>query len=263
MSDQHPVKIDLAESFPHLVRAPIVEAVIDVRALCASPVEEKTAMASLRVQLPDYPTIVSQSEVRQEIKPGNGAAESRMADLRWKGLRFASVDKLHVAQFNRDGFVFSRLQPYEGWEQFTREFERLWAMYRELGRVVDVQRIGLRFINRLQMEQGETNFESYIEPSPLPPKGLKLPFVSYFHQDVLLATGHPYMVNIIKTIQPPLDPAVQGFALLLDIDAYTLQNFVAPPENLQRHLLEMRWLKNRAFFGSITETVAEKYRHDN
>lgn len=136
-------------------------------------------------------------------------------------------------------------------------------MYAQLTQVGEVSRIGLRFINRLQMEQHEMRFEDYIEPSPLAPQNLDLPFVSFLHQDVLAVSGHPYLVNIIRTIQPPLDPVTQGFALLLDIDVNTTQNFAVAPASLGRHLAEMRWLKNRAFFGSISEKAVEKFRHDN
>ena len=53
----------------------------------------------------------------------------------------------YVAQFTRNGFVFSRLKPYEGWETFEAEAKRLWCIYRELAEPSEVQRLGVRFIN--------------------------------------------------------------------------------------------------------------------
>lgn len=102
-------KIDLEERFPHLAQAPIVEAVIDIRAVCKTPMEQDKAMVGLREQLVDYPVIVSHSQVRQEVKLGPEGPVATTSDLGWQGFRFESKEKLHVAQFNRDGFVFSRL----------------------------------------------------------------------------------------------------------------------------------------------------------
>jgi uncharacterized protein (TIGR04255 family) len=109
------------------------------------------------------------------------------------------------------------------------------------------------------MEPQEANFEEYIQPSPTTPKGIDVPFVGFFHQDTLAMPGYPYVVNIIRTIQLPEKPT-QGCAIILDIDVGTNQPFKPGAEELTRCLDEMRWLKNRVFFGSITARTLEKYK---
>lgn len=255
MGVEKELMLDIKESFERLPRAPIVEAVIDIRAHAPHPLEEKPLRAQLEKALSDYRFLDAQRTVRytfqhhpEEETPFKQSAD----DLGWKGLRFQSQNEKHIVQFNRDGFVFSRLAPYESWEQMYEEAMRLWREYVAVAQPVEIQRIGLRYINRIQPGVQEPELEDYLSSPPAPPKGLDLPFRGFMHQNNHIVPGHPYMLNIIKTVQPSETLGV-GPGLILDIDAFTTQNFELDNEMLHRRLLEMRWLKNKAFSGSLTD----------
>lgn len=251
--------IDLTEPFPHLTRAPIVEAVIEIRARAESPWEEEVVVQQLKSRLPDYPTLTSQSQFRQQIKfEFDQPPEAATHSLGWKGVQLQSADKVHIAQFKQDGFVFSRLPPYESWDQLYAEAMRLWQLHLELARPSEAQRIGLRFIDRIVLPSQEMLFEKYIQSSPHPVQGLDLMLVGFFHQDTLAVPGHPYAVNVIRTIQP--EPSARGMAIILDIDVYTMQALDLGQGLLERRLLEMRWLKNKVFFSSVTPEALEMFR---
>ena len=173
----------------------------------------------------------------------------------WRGLRCESADRLHVAQFNRDGFAFSRLAPYESWNQFQQEGLRLWQLHRELVQPAEVQRLGLRFINRIVIPQEGPRLEDYLEAPPKLPRDVDLPVAGFLHHDTLTVPGHEYGINFIQTVQPPQGPDTGG--LILDIDVFTTRPFSVDQDALERHLSEMRWLKNKVFFGSITRRVLE------
>jgi len=252
------IKIDVAEQFEHLPHAPIVEAVIEVRARAEVGWEEGVISKTLKPKLPDYPRVVSQKEFQPEVEFGPGQAPQH--DLGWKGLRFQSADERHIAQFNRDGFVFSRLYPYQNWEHLRDESLRLWRIHADLAHPLEVQRMGLRFINRITLPVDEVNFEDYLHPHPQPPRGLDLPFLGYFHHDSLAVPGYPYVINVVRTSQPPHDPRVQGLGLILDIDVVTSHPLELRQGVLETKLAEMRWLKNKAFFGSITPDALKSFR---
>ncbi len=255
--------IDTTESFQNLPRAPIVEAVIDIRARPAEALEEAALRAQLDAKLGVYQFLDSMQrvEIQQEVSfQGDAPAGPIIRELGWKGLRFQSDDKRHIAQFNRDGFVFSRLEPYESWEQLYEEGMRLWSAYAEIAKPIEIHRIGLRYINRIQLPPGELRFEVYLQPAPEPPKGMDLPFYGFVHQDTLAVPGHPYAINVIRTIQPPEAPGIQGVSLILDIDASTTPGFELDTAKLVRCLLEMRWLKNKVFFGSVTPNALKLFQ---
>lgn len=255
------IKIDLAESFPHLPHAPIVEAVIDIKGRAAEPWEESAIQARLKAKLPDYPQVDSHREFRHEFKMAPGEEpQQTLRDLGWKGLRLRSSDKLHIAQFNRDGFVFSRLHPYESWEQLIGEGMRLWGIYREIAQPSEVQRLGLRFINRILLPPKYTDFEDYLTAPPKAPDGLDLPFHGFFHNETLAVTGHPYAINVIRTIQRPQPPEHDRVGIILDNDVFTVEPFEFQQEILERRLAEMRWLKNKAFFGIISQKALATFQ---
>ena len=261
MFDTAMMKIDITEQFTLLPRAPIVEAVIQVHARPECSWEEKDIIAAFTPKLPDYPKLNSRNALKQEVKlVANQPAEAFMPSMVWHGLIFQSNDGSQSVQFNRDGFVFSRLQPYQSWNQFFGEAMRLWKIYLEIALPADMQRIGLRFINKIELPPKVVDFEDYIQPYPEPPYNLELPFLSFFHQDTLLVPGSPYAINIIRTIQPAQNPQIQGLGLIVDIDASTTQSFEIKDGALEERLAELRWLKNKVFYGSITPKALELFK---
>jgi uncharacterized protein (TIGR04255 family) len=252
------VSIDLTESFPHLEKAPIVEAAIDIRARAETPWSETTVKAQIEQKVADYSYLDSQQVFRHQLTLNAGKPlEQTVENVGWKGLRIQSSDHLHIAQFNRDGFVFSRLRPYASWVQLEEEALKIWATYEDLARPTQVQRLGLRFINRFDLPPNDLAFEDYLQPAPTPPKNFDVPFHGFMHHDSLAVPGNPYIVNVVRTIQALPE---QSVALILDIDAFTVAPFELNREELVRRLLQMRWLKNKVFFGSITEKALNMFK---
>lgn len=254
MSAMVNLEINLEEEFQHLPQAPIVEAVIDIRARSTVAFNEESLRPGVETALTGYQFLDSHQELQHEVKLVDGQAPTQIMRFDWKGLRFQSDDKKHIAQFNHDGFVFSRLEPYQDWPQLHGEAMKLWEIYLELAKPVAIDRLGLRFINRIKLPIGELQFEDYMTSAPQPPQGLDLPFAGFMHQNTLVVLNQPYIINIVKTIQPPSVDEGLGAALILDIDVMATQGYeLDDGAELRRHLLAMRWLKNKAFFGSITD----------
>ena len=258
---QSELKINLEESFETLPRAPIIEAVIEIRARAEAAWEESNITEQLKSKLPDYPNAQSQTAFQQEVTfSTQGPLQAKHQDLGWKGARFQSGDGDQVVQFNRDGFIFSRLQPYEHWERFRDEALRLWEFHESVSRPAQIERLGLRFINRISLPVGDNRFEDYIQPHAQPPQNLDLPFHGFFHFDRFAVPGYPYDINIVRTIETPQDPRLQGIAIILDIDVYSDRRFELREELLLSRLAEMRWLKNKVFFGSVTQKALVNFR---
>jgi uncharacterized protein (TIGR04255 family) len=261
MSAPRPVQIAVDEEFEHLPRAPIVEAVIDLRARPSQKLEEAPLREQLEAMIEPYEFLDSQREYQGEMRLEGGKPPSQnFRDLGWKGLRFRSTDEKHIAQFNRDGFVFSRLEPYQNWRQFETEALRLWSNFRSVAQPVEIHRLGLRFINRIQLQPADFRFEDYIRSAPAPPCDFELPFYGFMHQDMLGVPGHPYAINVIRTIQPSLASIGTKFAIIIDIDVSTTQGSALNEATMGARLAEMRWLKNKVFFGSVTEKALEGFR---
>jgi uncharacterized protein (TIGR04255 family) len=260
-----PFRIDLTETFEHLSRSPIVEAVIDIRARATQPWEKEPILEKLRPGLQGYGYLGDEHEFSQDFKlqnPEKGISLSEPRDMGLKSLRFQSDDKKQIALFNRDGFVFSRLEPYQDWDHLHAEGLRLWQVYRETAQSQEIERIGVRSINRIPMAPGDQRFEDYFDPAPQPPRTMgDVPFASFLHQEALAIPEHPYVIVIRKTIQQQeTQGTVPVFHLFLDIDVATTPNAELAKIPIVDHLAKMRWLKNKTFLGCITKKARERFQ---
>ena len=249
-------RIDLEEVPEKLPKAPIVEAVIHWRARPAKEVEPTELLTQLKEKLPDYPHSQGQHEVGLEAKVGPHESAIQQRHV-WHGFRFESVDRLQVAQFTRNGFVFSRLKPYEDWEQFSTEGERLWRIYCELTEPAEVSRLGVRFINQITPIKPDS-LDDLLELPPRSPEKLALPIAKFTHQDTFDIPGYPYKLNVIQTIQPANPPETSADSLILDLDVYTAG--AVQHDDLDEKLLHMHWIKNKAFFSFLTTTAIARFR---
>lgn len=170
-------------------------------------------------------------------------------------------DGLQVAQFNRDGFVFSRLKPYENWEKLKREGLRLWKIYADATRPSEIHRLGLRYINAIVISPIHETVSSILKEPPKAPENLPWHLTRFMDQDSFSIPGHPYVVQIVKTVQSPQPAGIQGNMLIIDIDV-SMINIMSEfgMDALEKRLDEMRCLKNMAFFGSLTDQVVESFK---
>ena len=146
MSPADKVVININEEFPHLSHAPVVEAVIDIRAQAGGPFEEEPVRLALEPRLPGFSFLDSQREFHHEVKIADGRPpEQCFSDLGWRGIRFQSDDRKKIVQFNRDGFVSSRLEPYTDWTSFAAEAISVWQVFLEVAKPVANNPVGLRY----------------------------------------------------------------------------------------------------------------------
>lgn len=251
--------IDFNESFPHLDHAPIVEAVIHWRARAEKTLEPEKLLQELKDRLPEYPITRSQQKVQLEtqISP-SGSSQAQRAT--WLGFRFESENRRHIAQFTRDGFVFSRVTPYVDWEHFEDEAKRLWKIHVEHTEPLEIERLGVRFINRLVPVELDRLDEILTLP-PRPPDSLPLPIGEFLHRSQFAVPGSPYRINVIQTNQPPAPPETDAVGLILDIDVFTTTTTL--PEEVDKRLKEMRWLKNKAFYSLLTPETVKRLQENS
>jgi uncharacterized protein (TIGR04255 family) len=248
-------RIDPGEKFPHLARAPIVEAVIEVRARAGVGWERSRAEGQLKRKLPEYPNVSSPAAAHPELAPVSVPHDEQVLESR--DLRFESADKRQIAQFGRDGFSFSRLHPYLDWEQFHNEALRLWKMHVELASPTDVHLLVVRFLNRIPLSAPRPRVQD-LESPPKPPRGLDLPVAAFFHQETLQVPGQLYALHV-RTLQPASAPDLEP-GLILDIEVFTSEPFALQTDALEKRLPEMRWLKNKAFFGSLRPKALQYFK---
>jgi uncharacterized protein (TIGR04255 family) len=265
MGELPPIQIDHARPFPRLSTAPIVEAVIELRARAETPWEEEEVSRRLTERLPDYPSTRKVADLVFTANfalasGGDGAmpeANPTSRSQRWTGVRHESPDGRFIADFTRDHFSLSRLAPYQEWTSFRDEALRLWQIHAGLAEPAEVQRLGVRFINRLAVPVANLDFGDYFEGLGVAPGSLAT--AGFLYQDALAVPGHPYVVNTLRTVQQPQNAAA-AIGLLLDIDAICPEPTQTLRTKIQDRLDDLRWLKNHVFFSAMTSKALDLCR---
>ena len=247
----------MSEPFEQLPSAPSVEAVIHWRARAGRTLEPDSFRRLLIEKLPDYLFQQRQQEFRVggEFGPEGSHVEHKQT---WQGYRFQSSDNRYIAQFTRNGFVFSRLSPYEDWTKFEAEALRLWMIYCELAEPSEIQRLGVRFINVIPAETLDQLPELLVVP-PASPSTMSLPIQEFMHQTRYAIPDYGYSLNVIQTIQPP-SADDENLKLILDLDVFTEDTVELAEEGLRKRLAEMRWIKNKAFFSILTPEAIGRFK---
>jgi uncharacterized protein (TIGR04255 family) len=156
-------------------------------------------------------------------------------------------------RFQQDTFVFSRLAPYPGWADFIAEGLRLFGFHQNVVNLSEITRIGIRFINRIPVSGPIVKIDDYLVAAPRVPEELGLPYLGFFHLDTFTVPGHDYGLQVTRTIQPEMVGCAEAkSALIVDVDVFSTRVWSGSISELTVRLSEMRWLKNKAFFGSLT-----------
>src|SRR5437870_986367 len=150
------------EVFP---KAPIAEAILDIQVQFASPVELARLEAFHDLIRADYPVKTSRVKWQGQIELGQErvAQEVRRGA---QGFMFRSADDTRVVQARQDGFTFNWLKRYHTWEALRDEARRQWERYREAFHPEAVTRLGLRYVNRIEIPLPFNDFREYVKTAP-------------------------------------------------------------------------------------------------
>jgi uncharacterized protein (TIGR04255 family) len=233
-----PFKLNLDEEFPHLSRAPIVEAAIHWQVRAQKPLELGTLRSAFAEKLPDY----------RLCEPAH-QTETAAAG------RFMSDDKRHVVQLNRDGVIFSRMQPYQDWHQFAAAAKLVWQAFAASAAPVEIQRLGVRFINRFPTARPETLGDFLREPPTCP---ARLPLDEFLYQCTFSVPERPFGIRLIKVMLAAAPAERSG--LFIDCDVFSKRPITCEERAVDDALSQMRWLKNKTFFTLLTDRAIESLK---
>ncbi len=242
----------------HLPNAPIREALVDFRLVARKPFDRPGNRDALGQRLaPHYTSCeeMRRAEAHLGFQKGRPILQSASENA-FLGYAFRSADGKDVAQFRVDGFTYNRLAPYVSGDHLIAEAVRLWPLYLEAADPGETKRIAVRYINQMDSASLGAALEWLAAPPPQPVGGL--PEIGAFSTR-FVSLDPKLDLSIITTSS--LGPPMGGnFRLVLDVDASITRDFRSDDVAGLRVVLEqLRELKNRAFFESISERAVERY----
>lgn len=237
--------IDVGHKFAHLTRAPIVEAVIEWRA------EPTVAITSDEMR----PVLVERF-AGCSIQPlrhlhatiaGDETGVQVSEQTQQTGFRIVSEDARVVCQIRSNCVAVSRLEPYEGWNEFLPRARPFLEVFLAQFNPTHYSRLGVRSISRISVDVAK-DAANVAKGLARPWEDFGLESASFFQQDTLRWPGTAYGVRLVRAMDESSEPGDKG-SLFLDIDV-SLEETV-PLDEADQRLEEMRFLKNRVFFSTV------------
>ena len=242
-------------------RAPITEALIDIF-----------------VELPHESTLDTLSSFHDEIKDKYPSKQERVI---WKGevkyregqvpeisspssggplgYLFKSLDGKQIAQARLDGFTVNRLKPYERWETLRDEAKGLWETYCRITRPTGLTKLGLRYINKIEIPLPFDDIKEFI--LTVPDVASELPqILQNFFMRLVLPKPTIQSTAIITQTMEPVTESSQVLPFIFDIEVYKDKGSEIDFDNIWGGLEELHDFKNQIFFGSITPKTKELFK---
>lgn len=234
---------------------PIVEAVIDFRIRLKESID---ASAFVNVSAEFKSNFQKVGLVKQHafnLSVDAGAA-SGVSSETIQGARFDTDAADKAAIFTSEGFTFSHLKSYTDWAALKADTQAAWAEYSKLAHPLEIVRVGLRYINRIDLP-AIVEFNEFFTSAPsLPPELPQVigPFLSRVLFPLPDGLGLGSLTHVYS------ESAASEATVILDIDIFQENiNYDANNSDIWNVLDKLRDQKNNVFFASVTEKTLEKY----
>lgn len=242
----------MVQSGTHYKNAPITQAIIEIR--CELPSD--TLLEDLRVCGDDegFPTSENLQQAQVELGADDSANKITGRQLGYI-LRHKNGRTVIASRLN--GFSYTALAPYMGWEDFIAHVWSFWEKYRQATSPLSISRLGVRFVNQIDVPKSQIEIKDYVRTavdiSPYLPQSVS----GYFLQVTMPLEKLDSAVTVTSTIIPPSNPDLTS--LILDIDAFYQAdidlNTSTSTDEIRARLNGLRDAKNYVFEACITDAT--------
>lgn len=237
---------------PQYKRPPIVEAIVEVR--IGNPIAMATVERLRDKLIGSYP-LPPQSIITANFELGE--VSSRVIQHELQGYKLTAADGAGLVTIGPHIIGTSRLAPYEGWKSFIETARENWGIWKRHVGWQKIVRIGVRYINRIDIPAEAINIDDYLTFSIKGP-ALALPPMSSFTINEARPLGKDDCHLILNAGLVP-SPLVKTTSLLLDVDISRGTDLPQNDEDLWAFVDRIREHKNFVFEGCITDRARELF----
>jgi uncharacterized protein (TIGR04255 family) len=238
---------------------PITEAVIELR--FATPIEASD-IAKVSAKFKSlYPQQQPITDVRVHLNLPSGQQPITTArPIETHGSRLSTPDQTQIVLIWPAMFVFSQLAPYPGWDAFFERFHRDWTLWKRAMSYRKITRIGVRYINRIDVPAGDVpiiQHEDYLNIYPHVPAEFQA-LTAYSVVTQLPIPDIECMLTLSSLSAP--SPLLGHAAFIIDQD---IAKEGDPPQNddaIYTLLSQIRSKKNQVFEACVKPRARELFK---
>ncbi len=236
--------------------APIIEAILDIRVILAPGVSIEVFDGFYETIKPKYPLRKNKMhfEASFNLGPKGALVEKKIDTL--EGYLFDSKEG-RIVQARLNGFTLNKLRPYQNWASMKQEAKELWNLYWSITKPLKISRIGLRFINRIEIPLPIDNFQEYFVTFPNLSSEIPQGIASFFMRLVIPKPEIEATSIIIETME---DEQGGKLPIIFDIDVFIEKDYIGNEERMWSDFDNLRFFKNEIFFRSLTEKTKEIFK---
>ena len=246
----------------HFSNAPITEAVLDLRVQLKEGAVFEDLIQFAEAVAERYPEKRIRTSLEAKIHYDKETLDLKTEGTSSKdGYLMSSSDGRQVVQARLDGFTFSRLKPYQDWPTMRDEARALWTTYLEVAEPKVVNRIALRYINRVEIPLSgpPVDFKDYFLTAPEIASGISQVLQNFFMRLVVSDKNGRGTAIITETVDDTFEDRSM-YPLIFDIDVFQLGSFQPDSEHIWRVFEQLRDLKNEIFTRTFTDKAKDLFR---
>jgi uncharacterized protein (TIGR04255 family) len=237
-------------------RAPITEAVMDIRVQPRDGLAVEQLRSLSTGSIEGFSQTSERLQISTSIAPGQESATQTMTPTK-VGFEFRNAAGDKVVQAQLDGWLFSKLAPYERWETFRDEGRALWTKYRGIAEPKQITRMALRYVNRLDLPLPFDDFRKFLRTVPEIAPDLPQALSNFFLQVQIPQLDLEAMLVINMTMTPA--PSAAVVSVILDLDLFRTTNLPKSEDQIWDYFEQLRTKKNQAFEACITDAMRERF----
>ncbi len=208
--------------------------------------------------LPRYPRFEVKRTVEGTVRLGDAGVTAAARDVGFHGLVLHEAEKRFIVQLRPDGFTVNQVAQYSTAEALMAEALRTWPGYVAAAQVEKVIRLAFRYINKfpIPIENGQ-EFSTYLAAGPTLPGELPQGVSNFLMRAVI--QDRPSAPRVIVTQKITAGRDAEMPQIIIDVDAVAEGQFKPTVDGIRPVLDELRELKNRVFFGLLTDAAVRLF----
>ena len=182
------------------------------------------------------------------ISQVTGTSKTRVA-----GYLYTSTDQKSKIEIREGILTYIEEHPYESWDNFIKNIQIYLGYFSKAITAHTIKRTSIRFINRFDLDEFNNPID-YFKTTISTSEDGAVPYpVSQYAFNMMV----PVNQNVYSIVKQEFNKISDKNNYIFDIDVLDQSNLVFDINTISEVLVNLRQVKNKIFFGNITDKLIE------